>query len=242
MPKIHCSVTAYHTSKAGKLNVPAVAVENGIYSNVILFPSPPIPEAIFQAMIASYVSTYGIYKDGGSAQKGPYEIATDKLSQAMDQLALFVDDIANGDANIITIAGYVPTKGTTSSAPKPTILTTIIVSRGNTGQLLAECEKQLFVDTYVCILTPNAPPPANVKITDGGQLVLAGEKSDGSSPIPMPPMPLVVADTFAIFDFNKSRKKKFTGLNPGTMYYFTFFGINAQGVGDFSVPVGMMCW
>lgn len=236
MPKIRCSVSAYHRSKAGKLNVPAVAVENGVYSNAMLFPSPPIPEAIFQAMIASYVSTYGIYKDGGSAQKGPYEIATDKLSQSMDQLADFVDSIANGDANIITIAGFVPTKGTTSSAPKPSILSTILVSRGNTGQLLAECEKQAFVDTYVCILTPNAPPPANITITDGGQLVLEGDKTNGGNLMPIP------TTMMGILDFNKSRKKKFIGLTPGTMYYFTFFGINAQGVGDFSVPVGMLCW
>jgi len=31
MAKIRCSVTAYHRSKAGKLNVPAVAAKNGIF-------------------------------------------------------------------------------------------------------------------------------------------------------------------------------------------------------------------
>ncbi len=233
MSKIRCRVTSFHNVRIGQLSPLAVAVKNGVYTHATLFPLPPITAIVFQGFIDSYVTTYGIYEDGGSAQQGAYRTAETNLTNAMDTMAIYVDSVANGDANIITTAGFVPTKGTASPVPAPVILENIELTRGNTGQLLAESEKQEGVDVYICLLTPNEPPPANMKIV-GGQLVL--ENDNGTT------TPLTTAVPAAVLDFNKSRKKKFIGLTPGTMYYFTFFGINAQGVGDFSVPVGILCW
>jgi hypothetical protein len=233
MAKIKCKRTAYHNLPQGQLDTPAVAVKNGIYSDNVTFPTPPITELAFQGFIDNFVTTYGIYQNGGSGQRGNYNLADIALTNAMDTMATYVDNIANGDVNIITNAGFVATKGTPSEAPAPVIIDNVVITRGNPGQLLVECKKQAYVDSYICILTPNEPTPANMIVVDG-QIVL--ENDNGTT------QPLATVAPAAVIDFNKTRKKKFAGLTSGTTYYATMFGINAQGVGDLSEPVSKMCW
>ncbi len=233
MTKIRCKVSAYHYLPLGTLDTPAVAVKTGIFSDPVQFPTPPITGLAFQGFIDNYVTTFGILESGNFAQRGNFNLANIALTQAMDTLAEYVDEIADGDVNIITNSGFVPTKGTPSLAPAPVIIDTVKITRGNTGQLLVECKKQPYVSSYICILTPNEPTPANMIIVDG-QLVL--ENDNGTT------APLATVAPAAIIDFKKTRKKKFIGLTPGTIYYATMFGINGRGVGDLSEPVSQMCW
>jgi hypothetical protein len=239
MKKQRCSLS-FHRAKVDELDLFAIGVRDGIYTNPTIFTAPPYTEVEFQAFIDDYANTRGAYKQGGSAQKGPFEAAKTALMTALDTTATTVDNLADGDANIITIAGYVATKGTSSSAPEPAQLKDVKLSRGSSGQLLAECENQKGVDSYVCIMSIGVPMPDGVGIDAAGQLHIGeGTKppaGDEETPLGVP------ATQPAIVDFKKSRKKKFIGLAPGTTYYFVFFGVNARGVGPFSKEVNIVCW
>jgi hypothetical protein len=170
-------------------------------------------------------------------KKGPYLAAKKDLMNALDQTADYVDDIALGDANIITLAGYAPTKGTSSSAPDPSQLTTVKLSRGVSGTLVSECENQTVIDDYICIMTTGEPLPKDVIISSAGQLMISPTEKPSTENAPL------VADTpVTTLDFTKGRKKKFISLTPGTTYYFYFFGINAAGVGPLSTAVSIVCW
>jgi hypothetical protein len=243
MVVVRCSL-AYHQTLTGKLDTFAVGVRDGIYGHPAEFVAPTVLELDFNAAITAYIDTYGAYAQGGNAQKGPYFAAEETLMGMLDENATYVDSVAQGNANLIWLSGFKPTKGTSSKRPAPEQFQEVEVTRGSTGVLFAECESQKVVDVYVCIVAVGGPMPDGVNINLGGQLPIG----ENAPPIPVDPenptevvQPLTQTDG-AILDFNKKRKKKFLGLTPGVTYYFTFFGINSSGVGQFSEPVSLMCW
>lgn len=240
MRTVRCSLS-FHRSKLDVLDVFAVGVRDGIYTNTSVFATPPITDVNFQKAIDIYMNTRSAYKQGGKAQKGPFYAAKDALMANLDTTASYVDGIALGDANIITIAGYVPTKAVASATPAPSQFTKIELSRGISGHLFAECENQKVVDAYVCIMSVGEPLPVGAGITQGGQLTV-GDAKVVPTPEEGEPEVKALGTGVAVFDFKKTRKKKYIGLTPGTTYWFYFFGINSAGVGDLSPGKSIVCW
>ena len=235
MRTIRCSV-AYHQSKLDELPFFAGGVENGVYNDPVAFPTPPILQTAFLELIQTYANTRSIYKQGGLAQKGPFLAAKNALMEGLDLLAEYVDSIANGDANIITIAGFVPTKGVVSNTPVPVQVEGVKLVRGSVGELTAECNKQAGVISYCCIMTVGQPLPPNIIINDAGQMQINTQE-----PIPSEAALAATITSGGVIDFNTNRKKTFIGLTPGIIYYFKFFGINASGVGTLSASAHIMC-
>lgn len=233
MRKVVCSL-GYHSSKVNDLPVFAGGVRDGIYGNAVEFATPPIAQVDFQKDIDQYNDTRYAYEQGGLAQKGPYLEAKSKLMGSLDTMASYVSTLANSNANIITLAGFVPTKSNRSGAPKPVTPTDVQLKRGASGQLLAECARQNIVLNYGCILTPEAPLPYNVIINDGGQLVYEPEveASNGAA---------ANAAYRVYIDLNPTRKKLFQNLTPGIKYYVTFFAANSTGVSSLSPSVALIC-
>ena len=88
MARIKCKRSVYRKAKAGKLNVDATAVRQGMFvQHPLVFPIPPITEAILMALILTYIDAYSAYEKGGANQKGAYEAAKTALLNALDQLA-----------------------------------------------------------------------------------------------------------------------------------------------------------
>lgn len=229
MEMIRCSLI-FHKARVGELSNPAVTVRDGIFDNPALFVTPPIAQPVYQSLVDTYINTYAAYSVGGSAQQGAYRTASIALEQGMDTMADYVNEIADGDANIITTAGFIATKGSGGLAPEPEQLQDIELARGSTGQILAECEKQDYASVYICILSENAPLPPDFSLSDSGQMTMNPNYTPGPNAFR------------GIIDFGKSRKKKFTGLMPGNTYYVVFFVINTRGVSAMSTPVSIICY
>jgi hypothetical protein len=237
MKKIRCSV-GYHVAKLDVIPVFAAGVRDGIYNNIVPFAMPPMLIAIFQALIDDYINKRAAYKQGGLAQKGPFLVAKQNLMIGLDRMSEYVDTVANGDANVITLSGFVPTKGTTTEVPAPAQPTGVKVARGTTGILLAECDKQAQAVSYGCIMTTGAALPDSVIMNGKGQLVISSPDSPGTGPsVPLGPPASLVGSV----DLNQNRKKEFLNLEPGTTYYFVFFAVNASGVSPLSISASLMC-
>ena len=43
-------------------------------------------------------------------------------------------------------------------------------------------------------------------------------------------------------DLTSQREKHFTGLKPGSTYYFYYYVVNSAGVSPLSTVVSIMCW
>jgi len=184
---------------------------------------PPIPEPIYYAQITTYVNTRGAYVQGGLAQKGPFLAARTTLINSLNSIAGYVDTVALGDANIITLAGFVPTKAVRSSAQVPEKPTNIKVKRASTGELVVECKTVTGALFYGCIMTRREPLPDNVYLNNNGQFILL---DDGNNIAAAATRQAVVA----VFDWNKNKKKRFVNLTPGEKYYFYFYASNSAGV------------
>lgn len=238
MRTIKCS-RGYHKKRLGELPTFAGGVRDGVYGHAVPFSAPPFTDVEFQALITDYQNKRDIYKQGGLGQKGAFLFAKSNLLNGLDEMADYVDSVALGDPNIITTAGFVPTKGVNSKAPNPVQPTGVTVKRESYGILVAECDKQDQAVAYGCIMTANEPLPDTVVINGSGQLVV----SESGSPVAANNTAISASDGMisGTFDLNMNRKKRFLNLIPGVKYYFRFYAMNAQGVSSLSDSVSLMC-
>lgn len=242
---IRCSLS-FHKSKVNDFTTFATGVRDGIFGNIIEFPTPPIPAPMFAGLIQNYTDKRAAYEKGGSAQKGPYQQAKKDLMEGLDTFAEYVTEAANGNENIILLSGFVPTKGYRSDKPSTVQPTGIILKRPATGVITAECANQKVATNYICIVTINDPLPDNVVLNDSGQLVYfdsAGLAADSVSSESSVASTQAVAMNIALayIDFNPGRRKIFSNLQLGSRYHFSFAAANAQGVSTFSDPISIIC-
>lgn len=247
MKKSQVKRTDYTLRPVGELHVPAGVVLINLYPNAATFTTPPLTEVQFSTLITSYTSRYSAYVDGGATARAEFLQTEEELLNTMNSLALYVDTVAQGDRNIIILSGFVPTKETNTPKQKPTELENVELTRGAMGEIMVGCDQQEGVDVYICVITPDSPPPAWFNPDKAGQVVFEDGGNTPYPPLPPGPDPQptpqpMQTGTAGIIDFTKSRKKKFMGLTPGTTYWVVMFGINTAGVGPVSQPVSIVCY
>lgn len=238
MSQIHCN-KEYHRTSNPELKIFADGVRNGYYGNNPPFTVLPLPLPAFQALIEDYENKLSDYENGGETQKGPFLLAKTALIDALDLLATETDKVANGDSELIILAGFEPTK-TKGETVKPG-QTTVTVKRGIANELISTCALLEGAKHYGCIVTEGAPLPEDIVIDGNGRIVWA----TSSSPTPMPPSPTpgpVTSPTRVFLDFTAQREKHFTDLIHDVTYYFYYYAVNAKGVGPLSEVVSMVCW
>lgn len=231
----HCSLS-YHNIDVDVLDVFAVGIRDGIYNNTGIFATPPLTQVQFQVFIDNYINTRGAYKQGGLAQKGPFQEAKNALMGTLDDYAVYVDSIALGNVNTITTAGFVPTKTGSTEHNPPGQPQQVKVERGVSGQILTECAVVPGAEFYGCIMFTGFPWPTDrLTLNEVGQLVIREDV------VPEAGVAAMLGEIVSVFDVNKSRKKKFSGLKPGTTYYFYYYAVNASGVSPISIGENLMC-
>ena len=229
---------SYKKLKIADLPIFAQGVKDGVYNNDSVFLTPPITEVNFQKLIDEYIAKRGSYVNGGSAQEPAWNVARQQLIDGLDTTANYVNIVAAGDENIIILAGYVPSKSTSTSVPKPSKITGVEMVRSDvSGSISAYCKKQTGVNTYICVLTEGAPLPEGFTVSAAGQLVYTNV--EGASALAT----VVAASSLsAVYvDLNQSRYKEFQDLAPLKTYYCKFIGINAGGVGPMSNATSIVC-
>lgn len=211
----------YHRMKILELEVFATRVKTGYYGNNPPFITPPFPENQLQTLIENYSTTYGQYKNGGKLLKPVFNMARQSLISALDEIAENVNEVAQGDEEVVMKSGFKPTKSFRSGSAAPPQPQIESLERGATGELLVACRGLGSGVSYGCLLSEGAP--LNGLPLKEGQLV-----------IPQGTVTVYI-------DENKKRKKKFRGLKPTVTYYVYFFARNSAGVSLLSVPQSIMC-
>jgi len=219
-----CSLS-FHTMALDKVDVFGTGVQQGIIGNPTTFTSPPFTNDQYGVFVQNYVTTRGAYKMGGKAQKPAFLEAKTALMGAMDTTADYVNGIAKGNADIITLAGFKPThQGTGGGSNPPVQAQTITVDRSlPSGQIGAECESYTKAESFGCILSEGQLLTSAVSITPSGQLKL----------------PTGTATVY--FSLSRQRKKLFTGLTSNLTYYVYFYVVNAAGVSPLSEGKSVVC-
>lgn len=239
MSTIRVSVS-YRSMSPNDIGDFATKVVTNLNDHVMQFPMLPVPEPTFTAIVNEYIARRGQYKNGGTNQKGAYLQAKTVLIDTLDQTAVYVDSVAQGDEAIILNSGFVPTKGSRTPSPKPIAAEGVTLTNKGIQILEAQCNPQQAISTYLCILTEGAPLPEGIHITTSGQIDLGLNKVD----TPEERAAIMVAMgqiTNAWMDLTKGRIKMFAGLTTGKRYYVTICAINPTGVGPLSTAVSTIC-
>ena len=232
MNKIHCSLS-YHNMELDKVESFCLGVKAGYFGHNPPFTVLPLTELAYEDLIKDYVFTRAAYVNGGELQKGPFLLAKAALMEATDSLASATDKVAKGDAAIITLAGFEPTKTGNSEGVKPGQCV-VTVKRGIAGELISNCALVTGAKHYGCIMVEGGALPDWVTISADGKIVIdASEFTPGPDPSKI---------TGAQFDLTDQREKHFTGLKHDATYYFYYYAVNATGVGPLSEVVSMVCW
>ena len=233
--KSHCSLS-YHNMPLDEIENFALGVKTGYFGNNPPFVVLPFTESAYNDLILKYVEKRSEYVNGGLAQKGPFLLAKTDLMEATDKVAAEVDKVADGNEEIIILAGFVPTKSGSSGGDKPG-QPVVTVKRGISGELIATCAQVAGAKHYGCIVTEGAPLPSFVSITADGKIVIKGTDV---APVPgAAPEPEVTA---LMVDLTDQREKHFTGLKHDAIYYFYYYAVNTSGVSALSEVVSMVAW
>lgn len=231
--KIRCKRN-YRKIKIDELDVFALIVLNGIFTNMMTFPMPPIAQPMFQSLIDTYMSKRSGYK-GGTVSKGDFELAKEALIQALYTLATYVDSVAQGDVNIILLSGYEPTKGSPSASIPPARAENVKLEIAAPSEMSASCNVVLGAETYGAILSANIPLPPDITVNGFGQIIINDDAGEATTAV-------TLSSVRFILDLNKSRIKKFRGLTKGTVYYLYYFSVNSAGVSPLSIAVSLDAW
>jgi hypothetical protein len=203
----------YHTLSVTLLANFGLGVRTNVFiTNPTLFPTPPMTQVAFEAIIEDFELKRSLYVNGGEDQRGPYEDALTALMAALDEFADMVDGIPNLTTAIVNQGGFVATKETDTEHHVPDGGKGVVNLRrgGSTGVVEAECNVVPEAEYYHCIVT-NAPMPELRIVNDD---YLEYDKTG----------------TFFRIHQTKTRKKTFQGLTAGVVYYVYYWAGNAKGV------------
>ena len=233
MVKIRCKLN-YHELRTTKIKVFAIGVRDGVFGNNPPFITPPTTIAALQLLIDDYSAKYDAFLLH-TASLSEVDDARDLLMEGLDLIRPYVDTVANGNATIVSLAGFVPTKGSTTNVIIPVQPFGVTLVRGIQGELIAECAVITDADSYGAVLASQPLPPW-FTINGFGQVVI----EQGSTPTPVPPLPPSAPSAGSIggiLDLTKTRKKTFKDLEVGVTYYVYFWAVNAAGVSPLSNAV-----
>ena len=220
MKKITCKVS-YRGYSNVLLPKFCTLIEGGLYANPIVFTNPPVPLDEFKNVEDNYINAVSKYNVAPKIEKTNMLAARGKMITVLDKLAVYTDDRANGDANIITLSGFEPTKATSNKSQPIDQYNMFEVERTkNLGEALLRIEtypngKNI---SYYAFGTTEATLPEGF-IVNG--MINFSALNDG------------------FFDLNKGRIKLFKGLTTNTTYYFYIILANAAGLSQVSTPVSI---
>ncbi len=232
MVKIRCKLN-YHELKTNKITIFAKGVRDGVFNNNPPFTAPTVTLAALQSVIDDYSAKYDDFKLH-TASQSEVDDARDLLMAELDLIRPYIDTVANGNATIISLAGFEPTKGNSSTVIKPIQPIGVTLERGIQDQLVAECAAIPGADSYGAVLVAE-PLPSWFVINGFGQVVI--QQGNNPAPAPIPPSAPTPGSIGGILDLTKTRKKKFSNLQTGVTYYVYFWAMNAGGVSPLSDAV-----
>jgi hypothetical protein len=207
----------YHQYGISELDTQSNMVYNGIYSNALIFPTSPVIKTDFDDHKAAFSSAAADYLTFGFTKKTIFLEARKALINDLDQTADYVNTVAQGDPSIIMLAGYAPTAAEAhKNTPLEKIPVFTMVHTTVSGEIVIEIPAIVGQGsvTYSCFCSQGAPLSHPYLIN--GKL-----KLDASDPE-------------VHGDVTKGRRKIFTGLIPGVLYYFYVYATNSVSVSPLS--------
>ena len=224
MKKQVCKLS-FRKFKKGILSNFANGVIQGIYTNTSIFVSPPLVWAVVKQKNTAYSDALADYNALGKTKKTAYLVAREELIADLNQLALYVNSVADSDASIILTAGFEPTAESNQKPPLLEKIESVLVTPSKVSGRVTVAIPSLLdkgVSFYGLILV-SGPPLTPSNFTNGFFTITASEGQK------------------IVMDFNRKRIKVIDGLDSSIEYKGYVFAINSVGVSPLSDAVRVKC-
>ncbi|WNM20191.1 hypothetical protein [Flavobacterium capsici] len=195
----------------------------GLYQNAATFPAPPHSQVEFVAAKSNFINAFVEYTKYGPSKLTEFMTTYNALIAMLNSLAIYVDSVALGDASKIVLSGFDPSKETPQPVAPLVQATSFTLKRTeNTGEIVVNITpvSNFGVVHYGCVCVEGTDI-VDLSIING-QLFFQG----GTPPLR--------------YDLNKSRRKVFSNLKIGVVYYFYVFVVNSVSVSPLSIPLKLM--
>lgn len=222
MATSECSID-YHRMKVHQLPIFADKVRTTYFVNNPPFTTHVFPVGDLENLIKGYHETYAAYSNGGRLQKGDFVIAKGELIKALDIIKHDVNQVAQGNPDIIIDGGFKPVKTFRSKPQMPDAPVIESLERGVSHEILPVCKIVPGAVYYTSILSEGAPLDPRVKVK-ANKLIIPKDLT-----------------TDIQIDEGKSRKKSFPNLKHLVTYYVYFFVRNSAGLSPLSEPRSIIC-
>jgi len=189
-----------------------------LYEHPGTFTNPPIAVDEYVQVYKAFNLAVGKYEVAPKVEKTNMLQAKEKMVGVLDTLSGYVNTVSNGDADIITLAGFTPTKGTTEKSKPLDRYGNFDLKRNDAyGKVTAKIVAYPLESgvKYMMVCTKQAELPENFVV-------------DGVFDFSLVPD--------ALFALNNGRVKVFSNLEAGTVYYFYLFISNAVSISPPSLP------
>lgn len=198
-------------------------VLGGLYQNPTVFVTPPFTEAEFVARKAALVSAFVEYDKYGMSKKTEYDTAFNNMMSLLNTLAAYVNSVALGDASKIVLSGFEPTKEAFQPAQPIVQITNYSVKRSeNMGEIIV-----------------NIAPLQNYGVVNYGCICVEGREL-GELSIVNGQLVFPEGAPSVRYDLNKTKRKVFSNLKVGVIYYFYVYAVNTVSVSPLSIVQKLM--
>jgi hypothetical protein len=209
--KIRICKLDYHIFGVSKFLSFVASVKNGIYTNPTVFITPPYTEIDFDSKFDAFAAAANDYIQYGITKKTVFLEKKAELMKIMDNTAIYVNSVSVGDVSIIALSGFVASKDQFQRVLPLEKISNFYVK--NVGVSIASISNKGIIN-YGCVIAVGGPLVESTILN--GQFITSAN------------------DPLIRQDFNKSRRKTFNGLTPGTPYYIYVYANNSIGVSPLS--------
>lgn len=215
----------YHKGTIIEVQDLITEVSTGILAYPLKFTAAPFTKLESDAVVSEFISCKNAFHNGGKAQEPAWNKAFADGIQFLDKTADYVDGVAKGDADIITLSGHKPihVNGRVPAQIPGEVLVITHIKDSSRGQIIVESEKMGDNVHYGCIMVQGMPLPAGFSIDDKGLMIF-------------PPCTAKIYHSVS-----NQKKKNFTNLVTGVDYYIYFYVVNAAGAGPISTALVINC-
>lgn len=215
----------YHKGTIIEVQDLITEVSTGILAYPLKFPNTPFTKVESDAVVSEFISCKNAFHNGGKAQEPAWNKAFADGIEFLDKTAEFVDGVAKGDADTITLSGHKPihVHGRVPAQIPGEVLVITHIKESSRGQIIVESELMGDNVHYGCIMVQGMALPAGFSIDDKGLIIF-------------PPCTAKIYHSVS-----NQKRKSFDGLVTGVDYYIYFYVVNSAGAGHLSTALVINC-
>jgi hypothetical protein len=202
-------ITRLYQTESIKKTTFGTQVINALMANAETFPNLPVLLALLTSSNNALIAAVNAASTGDHYAVANLKAVIKEWNNNFRLTANYISNVADGDAAIVRLAGFVPTKGETTPAQKPDAPSNFYAAaNGTKGLINASCTAK----NKNALIFVAAPPGADISFIGDSMLITAGNV------------------TVQVLTSTKN-KVSFNNIPGGVIMDMSVYAVNTAGIG-----------